>query len=438
MYRQIVKPVRVILVFLIIILQAAYGQYHFIRCPQNPVMPVGPSGSWDDVHVLEPSVLFRDGHYHVWYTGWSGSGYHAIGYARSADGIFWCRYRDNPVLYGNVLPWTLGGIRNSSVAWLDSQYVMLFQMYPGGSGPQRSVGVAASRSGISWHTYPSPVLECGEAGSWDSDCIGYCSAIIHWRGRYWTWFAGYRPPSWKIGVATSTDLIHWIKYSDNPVLLLGDPGEWDGGNICHPEVYIRGNKLEMWYAGWPTSSLSNSGFGLAFSEDGVHWIKSLDNPVFVTGLTSQWDDRFVGAPTVVYEEHSVRLWYSASGYSSPWSDEWNVGLAEANFALDNPQAEQINYTASTTTRLKVFGPNPFTSTVELEVLCMSGDSRISVYNVLGQRVRDIPVNASLGTLSRILWDGKDSNGETVSNGMYFVQLRSDGNVHVQKVLKVNQ
>jgi len=438
MSRIVTLAVGVMAACLLIYPQVGISQYHFIRCPQNPVMSANPFGGWDAVHVLEPSVLFRDGHYHMWYTGWDGSGQHSIGYARSTDGIFWCRYRDNPVLPGNVFPWTLGGIRNSSVSWLDSQYVMLFQMYPGGSGPQRRVGLAVSRNETSWHTYPDPVLMTGESGLWDSDGIGYCSSIIYWRGRYWTWFAGWGPFGYRIGAATSNDLIHWVKYSDNPVLIQGNVGEWDANTVCHPEVYIRGNKLEMWYAGWPSSSLSNSGFGLAFSEDGVHWVKSLDNPVFEIGAPGQWDDRFVGAPTVVYEEHSVKLWYSAYGYSAPWSGQWNVGLAEANLALNSAQEEQIENTTSTTSGLEVFGPNPFTSTVEFEVLSPGGgDSRVSIFNVLGQKVRELAIDGFPGKPARIVWDGKDCIGQTVGNGMYFILMRSEGHTHVQKVLKID-
>jgi len=246
------------------------------------------------------------------------------------------------------------------------------------------------------------------------------------------------PHCWAIGAATSPDLIHWTKYADNPVLIHGLPNEWDGVNLQAPEVYIRGGKLEMWYLGWPNSSQSNSAFGLASSDDGIHWQKYDDNPVFVTGNPGQWDDRYVSSPTVVYEQDSVRLWYVAYSFSEPWSYQWNAGYAISAYPFTDDAERFCQATESTQPPLKIRGPNPFTSTVEFDVLAVEGSSNLVIYNVLGQRLRELPIDALRGMPARIVWDGRDSHGQAVGNGMYFVQLRSDGNVHVQKVLRVNQ
>jgi|GEM_PF-2301728 len=438
MFREGIKVVGALIVFLFVLIQGAFGQYHFIRSPLNPVMPVGPS-SWDGVHTMDPNVLFRNGTYHMWYSGWGGYGQEAIGYATSADGAHWTKHAGNPVLTGNVVPWTLGGVRNAAVTWVDDldEYAMLFNMYPCEPCLQKRVGLATSSDGIIWTACEDPVLACGEPGSWDMKRIGYCSPIIFFLGRYWTWYAGLGPHSWAIGAATSSDLIHWTKYANNPVLIRGLPNDWDGENVCHPEVYIRGGKLEMWYSGWPNFTQSNSAFGLAFSDDGIHWQKYDDNPVFATGNLGQWDDRYVSSPTVVYEPDSVKLWYAAYSFTSPWSGQWNTGYAISAYPMADDDERWCEASTTVDPHLKVRGPNPFTNSVEIEFLAFQGDLSLAVYNVLGQKIRDLSVDSPALSQSAVLWNGKNDEGRTVADGVYFIRLVADGKAATAKVLKIS-
>jgi len=65
--------------------------------PGNPVLDVGPPGGWDDYLVMSPTVLFDGTEYKMWYRGGDGST-DRIGYATSLDGINWVKFIDNPVL----------------------------------------------------------------------------------------------------------------------------------------------------------------------------------------------------------------------------------------------------------------------------------------------------------------------------------------------------
>jgi Mg-chelatase subunit ChlD len=47
---------------------------------ENPVLDVGPPGSWDDSFLTIPTVLYDGLGYHIWYTGFDGSNYR-IGFA---------------------------------------------------------------------------------------------------------------------------------------------------------------------------------------------------------------------------------------------------------------------------------------------------------------------------------------------------------------------
>ena len=61
------------------------------------ILNVGSAGSWDDEHVLWPTVLKTGDVYFMWYVGYDGANYR-IGLAYSANGISWTKSGSNPVL----------------------------------------------------------------------------------------------------------------------------------------------------------------------------------------------------------------------------------------------------------------------------------------------------------------------------------------------------
>ena len=53
--------------------------------PDNPVIDLGPSGSFDDWHAYYPDVIKDGSTYKMWYTG-DSYGRHYLGFATSPDG----------------------------------------------------------------------------------------------------------------------------------------------------------------------------------------------------------------------------------------------------------------------------------------------------------------------------------------------------------------
>lgn len=80
--------------------------YNWTKYAGNPVVNVGPGGSFDDMFIGTPAVLLKNNVYEMWYSGFSSiSGYDTlrIGYATSSDGINWTKYSGNP-LFSTVTP----------------------------------------------------------------------------------------------------------------------------------------------------------------------------------------------------------------------------------------------------------------------------------------------------------------------------------------------
>jgi len=315
----------VCVIVMAVFLQGAFGQFHWTRCPQNPVMPGESLLGWDSHHVLHPSVIHKDGIYHMWYRGWSEywvGTMASIGYAISIDGVKWFRYARNPVITGEFADWTNKNADNPAVSLIDGQYVMLFNTGTYG----KHIGLATSQDGMTWSTYPNPVISVGDSGAWDGYALDGSSSIIKWQGTYWTWYVGLRSTGGSIGVATSTNLTDWSKSPDSPVLTPGDSSSWERTSVTGPEVFLCGDRLEMLYAG---ASGERQYIGRAVSEDGIHWTKAHENPVFLPGDPGSWDSTRVGAPSVVISRDRFLMWYAGgNGY------DWRVGLATSPIPHD--------------------------------------------------------------------------------------------------------
>ncbi|MCP4634346.1 MAG: S8 family serine peptidase [candidate division Zixibacteria bacterium] len=72
-------------------------------------------------------------------------------------------------------------------------------------------------------------------------------------------------------------------------------------------------------------------------------------------------------------------------------------------------------------------PNPFNSSTSIKFrLNMETDVTLSVYNIAGEKVSTV-FNGHLNAGEQIVeWDGIDNNGSTVSSGVYFYRLETDG------------
>jgi hypothetical protein len=82
--------------------------------------------------------------------------------------------------------------------------------------------------------------------------------------------------------------------------------------------------------------------------------------------------------------------------------------------------------------------NPSGSGVEFAINAADGGPAVlEVYDVTGRLVKQvIRRNLSPGA-HKFAWDGSDSQGATVSEGMYFGRLRLRGDVYTTKVILLN-
>jgi hypothetical protein len=82
-------------------------------------------------------------------------------------------------------------------------------------------------------------------------------------------------------------------------------------------------------------------------------------------------------------------------------------------------------------------PNPFNRQVSIEVESNKDIStRIGIYNIRGQKVRELPVQLTKGS-ETYEWDGNDGAGKPVAQGIYFIKVKALPDSKMQRILKIN-
>lgn len=186
----------------------------------EPVLTLGPEGSWEDRSVACAFILKEaPDKFYMWYSGGGRSkkGW-SIGLATASkpEGP-WKKYGKNPLIedFGYV-----GG-----VVKYQGKYHLYTEHPIGSTAPDYgpiALATADSPEGP-WMIYPgNPVIPAGERGAWDDG--GYSEAkVTFWDGVFHIFYGAakeYKPRMLtreSIGYAYSFDGTHFIKYGGNPV-----------------------------------------------------------------------------------------------------------------------------------------------------------------------------------------------------------------------------
>jgi hypothetical protein len=82
-------------------------------------------------------------------------------------------------------------------------------------------------------------------------------------------------------------------------------------------------------------------------------------------------------------------------------------------------------------------PNPFNPQTVIEYnLRKESHVKITVYNVLGQKVRILRDEIEEGGHKRVVWDGRDDSGNEVTSGIYFYKIVAGDFAKAKKMIMV--
>ncbi len=80
-------------------------------------------------------------------------------------------------------------------------------------------------------------------------------------------------------------------------------------------------------------------------------------------------------------------------------------------------------------------PNPFNPETKISYsMAKAGDAELTIYNIKGQKVKNLVNDHVDAGEHSIIWNGKDLNGADVSSGVYFYRLKTADGVQNKKML----
>lgn len=213
---------------------------------------VKPAQDCDKKGLAAPAAWVHEGKIHLFYQTYGNGTKDAICHAWSEDGLNFTRNPENPV-FAPTGAWTVGRAIDAEVFPVGDQLFLWFAT----RDPQMKIqmqGVAAAPLGSDYgkkqwkQLVDGPILK--PELPWEKNCIEAAS-IMQRDGKLWMFYAGgYNNEPQQIGVATSTDGIHWKRFSDKPFLPNGPAGSWNSSESGHPGVFQDNDgSIHLFYQG---------------------------------------------------------------------------------------------------------------------------------------------------------------------------------------------
>ncbi len=112
---------------------------------------------------------------------------------------------------------------------------------------------------------------------------------------------------------------------------------------------------------------------------------------------------------------------------------------EAAFPEYKPTTIQIEAAGASSTiptqyTLNQNYPNPFNPSTEISfALPQASNVDLSIYNVLGQHVRNLVSGHQEAGKHSVTWDGRDNNGNPAASGIYFYRIKADNFTNIRKM-----
>jgi predicted GH43/DUF377 family glycosyl hydrolase len=299
-------------------LKTPFNNWH--RAKTAPVL--SPQGNgWESAGTFNPAVIIHQGKFIMLYRAQDKNGTSRLGYAESRDGIHFTR-RSEPVLSPEADYEKDGGVEDPRLVKFGDTYYLT---YTGYNKKDAQLCLATSKDLIQWER--KGVILPAYKGHWN---LGWTKsgAIVPEKieGRYWMYFLGTSADKTdQMGLAYSTDLLHWTEATDTPVLPRR-PGQFDSRVVePGPPPILTSTGIVLIYNAADDKLVYRTAVAIFDRKDPRKVIFRSDKPVFEP--EKEWEK--VGqVPNVVFVEGMAKkgnrylFYYGAA-------DKY-VGVAEAS------------------------------------------------------------------------------------------------------------
>ncbi|MGH9451814.1 MAG: glycoside hydrolase family 130 protein [Terriglobia bacterium] len=276
------------------------------RLSQAPI--VSPRGDgFESAGTFNPAVVNDGGTFVMLYRAQDHHGTSRLGYATSEDGIHFKR-RSKPVLWPEAPYEKGGGVEDPRLVQFGKTYYLTYTGYnnvdgkgPGGRDAQ--LCLATSTDLIHWRRHG--VIMPAYKGTWN---VGWTKsgAIVPEKinGKYWMYYLGDASDSaGEMGLAYSTDLLHWKDALDHPVASTRS-GRFDSKVVePGPSPVITKDGIFLIYNGADDRLVYSTGWILFDRKNPARVLARAGTPVFSPRL--RWE-KAGQTPNVVFVEGLVR------------------------------------------------------------------------------------------------------------------------------------
>ena len=218
------------------------------------------SDSFDNRSVDCPFVFHHEGKFYMTYIGFDGKGYQT-GLAESHNLTDWqklgCILKRNPssqiTRFNIAMNWIVreNAIRSpGELKKVRGRFLGVYHAYPNPGyeeGPA-VIGLCWSDDLLHWQVDP-PSLQPQDGAAWERGGL-YKPCLVEDHGTFYLFYnAKTDGKQWheQTGVATSTDLRTWHRYSGNPIIQNGPAGSWDEKFASDPCVLQAGRRWVFFY-----------------------------------------------------------------------------------------------------------------------------------------------------------------------------------------------
>jgi predicted GH43/DUF377 family glycosyl hydrolase len=217
----------------------------------------------------------------------------------------WRRLDSNPIVSPRGNGWELAGTFNPAVVMHHGKFVMLYRAQDA-AGTSR-LGYAESRDGIHFERRAEPVF----VPETDYEKTGGVEdpRLVSIDGAYYLTYTGYNKKDAQLCLATSKDLVHWKRKG---VILPAYKGNWNVGWTKSGAIVAEKINGKYWMYFLGTTAEKTDEMGLAYSTDLVHWTEATKTPV-LPRRPGNFDSRVVepGPPPMVTKDGIVLVYNGA-------------------------------------------------------------------------------------------------------------------------------
>jgi predicted GH43/DUF377 family glycosyl hydrolase len=268
------------------------------RASSDPI--ISPQGdSWESAGTFNPAVVRYHGKFVMLYRAQNKNGTSRLGYAVSTDGLHFTR-RAQPVLSPEAEYEKDGGVEDPRLVKFGDTFYLT---YTGYNKKDAQLCLATSKDLVHWQR--QGVILPAYKGHWNVRWTK-SGAIVPERinGKYWIYFLGTSADNIdQMGLASSTDLIHWTEATDVPVLA-GRPGQFDSRVVePGPSPIVTKDGIVLVYNAADDKLVYRTAIAVFDRSDPRKLLRRSDQPVFFP--EKDWEK--VGqVPNVVFVEGMVR------------------------------------------------------------------------------------------------------------------------------------